>query len=882
MKIGSGIALAAIALAALAPATPDQAAGPPKDVATLVAELGHDSYRIRQSATEALWAIGADALPALQQAAAAVEDPERMVRARDLIRKIQLHITPGTDPAVVDLVEKYVNASVSEKASLFGKMKTRRAWRQMLKLYAAETRPELREKLRPALAGVAGRAARERLMKGDSASAREFLELAPVDADSLLALAVFHRSQGTLDAEMEKAMTVEGDRGAAWRLALYRAAGDVESAAAEAKRAGESGLSAFFSALAGDPLPYLAMASEDGDPVAASYSELAAKRWNGGKLRPADTDPLTRLLAVRDPSDRGAAINALFLLGQPGLAETTFAKQQPLEAFLHFDAIERVPEALAAIGLAPEKPDYQSWVEDRVGRLSDNDIEDQHEASRDGQELVIIANFLERRGLHEEAYSAFSGPLKRLAEKDENSFIDFIGELFGGQSTATGAPLLARKIAADWAGDDAERWDEMVATCFGDEDDDEEWWKWLGEIDPKLALAGRFEAMMAVFRIGPDPGNLRRQWLERIWKSVDAAPQADQSALVARLSSMAVECSDALTSLKAWDRMPGIARDEVFWGQRITHLSAADRWNDVAEVVLGHIRAQSGDGEEVINELHAHAYAASALRLAGKEEEAAAHDQWAEKLYLGNPSFALRIGNGYAFGRDYARAAIWWRRAALESGPDSSELMLTLKLFSDAMFEQGLWKEAAATSEVMTRVYASSDYRWGNPLPYMKQRLQADLALALSRLETQRAKAIQALDECHRVFLSDGTLADIFFPAVRRVGLIREHDQWFEKTWKHMQDVISGYPDSDNTRNSAAWFASRALRRLDEAEEHLKAALAIRPEQPAYLDTMAEIEFARGNRDKAVEWSSRAVNLEPDDTQIRRQHERFRSEPLPK
>jgi tetratricopeptide (TPR) repeat protein len=878
MRIGSVITVAAVVMAAPLLAAQE----PPKDVATLVAQLGDDSYRVRETASRELWALGADALPALQQAAVSADDPERMVRARDLIRKIQLHITPGTDPAVVDLVEKFVNGSASEKASLFGKLKTHRAWRQMLKLYAAETRPELREKLRPALAGVAGRAARERLMKGDAQSAREFLELAPVDAESLLALATFHRSHGTLEAEMQKAAAATGERAAAWRLSLYRAAGDVESAAAEAKGAGEPGLSAFFSALAGDPLPYLAMIGEDGDEVASTYSALAAKRWKGGKLRKADTDPLTRLLTVRDPSERGAAINALFLLGQPGLAESAFAKHEPLEAFLHFDALERVPEALTALGLAPEKPDYHSWVERRVGRLSDMDIEDQHEASRDGQELVILANFLERRGLREEAYDVFSTPLKRLSEKDENGFIDFIGELFGGQSTATGAPLLARQIAAEWAGDDAERWSEMVATCFGDEDDDEEWWTWLGEIDPKLSLAGRFEAMMAVFRIGPDPGNLRAQWIDRIWKSVDAAPQADQAGLIARLSNMAVECGDALTSVKAWDRMPEVARNEVFWGQRITHLSAAERWDDVAEVVLSHIRAQAGEDGDVINELHAHAYAASALRLAGKEEEAAAHDQWAEKLYLGNPSFALRIGNGYAFGRDYQRAAVWWRRAVLESAPDSSEVMLALKLFSDAMFEEGRWKESAATAEIMTRVYASSDYRWGNPLPYMKQRLQADLARALSRLKTQRAQAIEALDECHGVFLSDGTLADIFFPAVRREGLIREHDQWFEKTWKHMEDVISGYPDSDNTRNSAAWFASRALRRLDEAEKHLKAALAIRPEQPAYLDTMAEIEFARGNRDKALEWSSRAINFDPDDTQIRRQHERFRSEPLPK
>jgi predicted Zn-dependent protease len=96
-----------------------------------------------------------------------------------------------------------------------------------------------------------------------------------------------------------------------------------------------------------------------------------------------------------------------------------------------------------------------------------------------------------------------------------------------------------------------------------------------------------------------------------------------------------------------------------------------------------------------------------------------------------------------------------------------------------------------------------------------------------------------------------------------------------------MQDVIRLYPQSDNTRNTAAWFASRALRRLDEAATHLKAALAARPEQPAYLDTMAEILFAQGQRSKALEWSARAVNFEPSDPMIRRQHERFRADPLP-
>jgi predicted Zn-dependent protease len=54
----------------------------------------------------------------------------------------------------------------------------------------------------------------------------------------------------------------------------------------------------------------------------------------------------------------------------------------------------------------------------------------------------------------------------------------------------------------------------------------------------------------------------------------------------------------------------------------------------------------------------------------------------------------------------------------------------------------------------------------------------------------------------------------------------------------------------------------------------------MKPEQPAYLDTMAEIQFARGNRAKALEWSAKAINFSPSEEIFRRQHERFRSAPL--
>ena len=57
--------------------------------------------------------------------------------------------------------------------------------------------------------------------------------------------------------------------------------------------------------------------------------------------------------------------------------------------------------------------------------------------------------------------------------------------------------------------------------------------------------------------------------------------------------------------------------------------------------------------------------------------------------------------------------------------------------------------------------------------------------------------------------------------------------------------------------------------------------LEVRPLSEAYLDTMAEIYFAKGNRKKAVEWSDRAANRNSSDFQLRQQNRRFRNDPFP-
>ncbi|RYD33695.1 MAG: hypothetical protein EOP87_10530, partial [Verrucomicrobiaceae bacterium] len=98
--------------------TTQKPAPPARPVEELIRDLAAPAFRTREDATRSLWGLGDSALSALQQAAKA-KDPEQAIRARELIRKIQLFITPDTDPAVTAMVERYEKATLNEKLDLF-------------------------------------------------------------------------------------------------------------------------------------------------------------------------------------------------------------------------------------------------------------------------------------------------------------------------------------------------------------------------------------------------------------------------------------------------------------------------------------------------------------------------------------------------------------------------------------------------------------------------------------------------------------------------------------------------------------------------------------------------------------------------------------------
>ena len=881
---------------AAAPSTSVETAlkSPEKSLDVLIQELADPRFRTREDASRRIWELGESALPALRIIAAG-KDPEQAYRARELMRKIQLFLTPETDTAVIELVERWEKAAPDEKVTLFAKLIQKRAWRQILKLYALESSVDLQLRLGQVLRGGAGPvngisglaviAAREKLALGDVKSAREFLEMAPADAAGLLALAEFHRSQGTLEIELERAKLLKGQHAAAWQLALYRAAGNLEQAKISAVAAGETKIAALMSALLGDPLPWLQQAPMAGEDLRIHkiYNDFAIRRWQGKPIREVDRQPLLVDAGSLNRIERQNAISALFLLGESAPAESASLKNAAFDAFIYYESMERIPEAMKALGLDPEKPDYVAWVEKRFEMLAEDHPGDDHLAPTKIQELVILANFLERRGLFSQCDEAFLKPMAALAEDNAKAFTELLGQFYRNprrsNSAVAGAPETAKKAAVAWAGDDEGRWDDVVAEVFGGQDETMDLLDWMAEMEPKSSRAERFEGLLAVAGLGRDPRQLRARWLGMAWAAIAQTPPEKRQALLGKMTVFMNLNPDVTNCLKLWDQLSASDRDGLRGDIHLYDLSAAGRWQEATESVLKQIENWSKAGVEPL--LSIHASAAACLRKVGRVQDAAAQDALVEKLALGND--AAQIAAGYSYGYDYPRAAEWFARAVRQCDPeDSIVLNRLLQAHQMSLLEDGKWLEFAAVSEVVAQMAAALEPIDASPLEALNLRLQSDLGRALANLKNDRAGSVAILEKCFRMVPSDGLLADDFFPALRKVGLIKEHNAWFDESWARVSAVIAQFPDSDNTCNTAAWLAARARRNLDQAEKFEERALAPHPEQSAYLDTMAEIQFVRGNRRKALEWSGRAVNFRSLDLQLRRQNERFRSEPLPK
>ena len=871
------IALAAASLAAAAPVTPKE----PMALPETVVALSDESYAVREKATRDLWALGEKALPELRKALDG-NDPEAAVRARELVRKIELGILPDSSPKIVALVMRYDRGGVDEKRVAINELKRERAFRQILKLYALEKNEETLSMLEEAVRGVAVDAARDCLASEppDIAGAFAYLDMARPESPELMAKAALHRSNGTLEEELGKAERLDGEAGHLWRYALLTCAGRLPEAAAEAEKASLEQASARLQLLSGDPLPWLNAAGPSPQVVPASglqdYREFAIRTWEG-KAIPGDlVRSLRRQNRAGDEEDQAKELRLLFLTGDLAEAEKRLVELDPCGAFYYFEATERVEDALKALGLDPATPDYKGWAAKRFRTIPDDDSE-----GTEVGELAALGYFLEHRGLLKELDEAFLEPLAELSQADQEIFISTINRLFRGPfprvSISTIRPVL--KSVAQFAGDDEVRWGMVVANLFDFLEDPDRLWSWTATLDPKLDRPERLEWLCRIFGFLPDVSGDRDRFLDLAWKAIHKEEPGARRPMVELMTALDDMMQNKENTLRCIEALE--LTDNIFiLRQKGKAQAALGQWKEAAATWLKVVEMAPAEATDRMQ-------AAICLRRAGDVEAADRQEKRAEMLALGEVQVQFACANELGLAGDFERAGRWWMRAAAECTRGTAYFQDLLERLTDHAQATGDWRAMAAFSEAQAFYQAASgngSYRIPPTFAMstaLQSRIDSGIALAFSRLERDREASLKEIERWSALPYAENAMADHFFAPMRAAGLAKVHDGIFERMWAGVTRRIKQFPDCDNSRNSAAWLASRANRHLDEAEKFLEKALERNPRQAAYLDTMAEVQFARGDRKKAVEFSTRSVKEGALDFQLIRQHRRFVDGPLP-
>jgi tetratricopeptide (TPR) repeat protein len=112
-------------------------------------------------------------------------------------------------------------------------------------------------------------------------------------------------------------------------------------------------------------------------------------------------------------------------------------------------------------------------------------------------------------------------------------------------------------------------------------------------------------------------------------------------------------------------------------------------------------------------------------------------------------------------------------------------------------------------------------------------------------------------------------------PFLIAAGQKEAAEKLFADAFTAYEEICREFPQSAKYRNELAWLAARNDRRLDDALAHAQEAVRLRPDALNHVDTLAEVHFRRGDRDKAKELAKQNLMKEPNNKHFQEQLRRF-------
>ncbi|MBV9124379.1 MAG: hypothetical protein JO112_13550, partial [Planctomycetes bacterium] len=735
----------------------------------------------------------------------------------------------------------------------------------LVKLAAAEDNPDVRKTLLDQIATQSSQAAQNLIADGQTDGAEELLEigLAGGQETAVRNYAALLLLRGTLEDKIRQYRNQPakaGDKQAAEILVyLYRARGDLADARRAAEQAGKPGL-------------LEAILVEQGDWKALA-KELAKKPDQAPPPGEAAA-PALKATCFRLAGDSAACETELHkLAGLEGWssAEALFFNDRPQEAIAALVAAKRFAAAFEFLTIQLKFHEAFALVDKAREAAPGDDFSKSELLSLEIHQARVLYQ-LGDKGPAQDIFARLGKQLQ--TEQNKRPFAALLEAEYQldlkDQALAHAAILLA-----SLANDDNPGW--VLAEVFPNQKEEAVlWWKFLrgkySEEKPEGVLKrlrevlepkkGDKNLLALVQEAAHDADQLKPEeqveWLPALAETCVALGRED---LAQTYLEKAAGLTDTRQASSEW-KNPAILRLADF-------LAEHKRWKEAAEWYN-----QAWDKNKVqAVPLYLRGWA---LAQAGRETEGKKLMERAHWLPLGNDQARYELAEALAK-RGLTDAAHGERDFILRTGAFQSVYLTNMqnRVESEALNRKDYFQAATCCDRVMLAVLETGA-AFVKPRSYLVVPLQAHVFRAGGYLAGgQWDEAAREVQLAEKTIPGDVDLPIFLVPQLEKAARTPEADHLFGQALEAHEKLCRDYPGSAWCHNSLAWLTARCRRQLDKGLEHARKAVELAPDNAGYRDTLAEVQFQRGEKDRAIESMKKCLELEPKSEYFQKQLKRF-------
>ena len=864
-----------------------------------IQQLNHDDFQMRDSALLALWKLGDEAIPELERSSLS-NDPEVSARSKELLHYLRSGLLHDSPQNIKEIVIEYSHSQPQKKLALIQHLQNLGYSEQALNLAHNEKDDTAVKLISPTVLNIARRLAYRPLVNGELKKAKDILYNTPDTLPFFTLRAWFHRYSNIEEYrnELKKSALITGEKNTLWRIALHRVDGNIEAALTEAYKlpaTEAAGIISTLSLFQGDIKPWIETNSETITNKLSDTSILGLRiQKNLINNRIGEADHLAKeiiQLVSDNPANNHIKTQAVITLAANGYRDEAlkiYKANFPTQAFSYYQSQELPLESLETFGIAADTPPpFLEWVSKTTENIEQN--------KEDVEKIILIADYLKHYG-HSEHLMAVLSPIMKLSVENKSLDWENLIRIMANQGLGEIAiEFLIRQK------DNEELLTKGVYTFLArNERSDNHIYK--DHIWESLVKRNPDNLELALRQLGyltghlPDLENKTQLLHDHLSQEAESMNDGDSKLRMRSLYEFANIRNDLKLASSMLESLTGDDRTlEYIRHIQLQYYKTFQQWDKANEIIEQNIRKQP-------NNLTYIAY--DYIRNLRNKSTAKASEAYQKMmlLSLGNPQILIHLTNtvihpaGY-----YEKAHDIYELVAINAPHNSPVFHTALESIINHIndfYETKQWSKVHALSEVFLEYVMKQNMHIGLFSFCLNMKFNSTFAKAIQHYEQGETEtSIQLLSYAKSLIPGSGVLADHFYPIVRELDIEDQYNEWFEESYQHVLNSCKLYPDSHNAHNTAAWLASRSVRRLDEALNHARTALQIKPNKPAYLDTMGEVWFAKGNRTKSLEWSNKALEASRSHAQgtptkvdvvianynmLHRQKMHFKNDPLPK